>query len=118
MKHSSDPDIRLCLESGTSTIPILAIEIKGGGDSSNAYNRGGEAEKSHLKAVSEGYHERWTIIRMSHRRERIKQATPSSTQIFEFDEIVQQASDPDWLNFRQKFLEIIDQSDDIEITNA
>ena len=54
----------------------------------------------------------WTIIRIFGQRERIKQGTPSSTQIFEFDEVVQQ-SYSDWLNFKQKFFEVIDMADNI-----
>lgn len=60
----SDPDIALNEGTGTETKPLLAIEIKGGKDYSNAYNRAGEAEKSHITAKLQGYTHCWTIIHM------------------------------------------------------
>jgi XcyI restriction endonuclease len=47
---SADPDIRVQEEFEDKFPNILAIEIKGGTDISNAHNRAGEAEKSHRKA--------------------------------------------------------------------
>jgi len=41
---------------------IVAIEVKGGTDVSNAHNRAGEAEKSHTKAKGKGFRDFWTII--------------------------------------------------------
>lgn len=63
--EGSDPDIRLDAGAGTHTTPVLAIEIKGGSDASNAHNRAGEAEKSHLKAYQTGYNEQWTVMVIS-----------------------------------------------------
>ncbi len=51
---SSDPDIRIQEEFEGKLRNILAIEIKGGTDVSNAHNRAGEAEKSHRKAKKTG----------------------------------------------------------------
>lgn len=44
---ASDPDVDIRRVVGDTSIPLLAIEVKGGGDSSNKHNRLGEAEKSH-----------------------------------------------------------------------
>jgi len=106
--NRSDPDICLHAGTGITNSPLLAIEIKGGGDASNAHNRAGEAEKSHLKAAAIGYSHLWTIIRMPQgQRERFHKETLSSTAVFEFDVVVGQSGE-DWLSFQQKFLAILD----------
>ena len=59
---SSDPDISIVEEvSAKSRRNIIAIEIKGGADQSNIWNRLGEAEKSHQSAQQAGFVEFWTI---------------------------------------------------------
>jgi hypothetical protein len=59
---SADPDIIVVEEaSRKSRRNIVAIEIKGGGDQSNIWNRLGEAEKSHQTARQHGFVEFWTI---------------------------------------------------------
>jgi hypothetical protein len=57
---SGDPDIRIQEEFEGRLRNILAIEIKGGSDLSNAHNRAGEAEKSHRKAKKEDFRDYWT----------------------------------------------------------
>jgi hypothetical protein len=59
---SHDPDVRIEEVLGKSRHSIVAIEVKGGTDVSNAHNRAREAEKSHLKAKRAGFPEFWTII--------------------------------------------------------
>src|SRR5262249_17228790 len=59
---SHDPDVAIDEQIGNVTHRKVAIEVKGGTDVSNAHNRAGEAEKSHLKAKGRGYPEFWTII--------------------------------------------------------
>ncbi|MBA2272196.1 MAG: XcyI family restriction endonuclease [Chthoniobacterales bacterium] len=59
---SADPDISVVEEaSKKSRRNIVAIEVKGGGDQSNIWNRLGEAEKSHQSAKQRGFVEFWTI---------------------------------------------------------
>lgn len=58
---SHDPDVAIDEMIGDGHRKV-AIEVKGGTDVSNAHNRAGEAEKSHLKAKGRGYPEFWTII--------------------------------------------------------
>ena len=104
---ASDPDIAIDEGIGKQTAPLIAIEIKGGKDISNAYNRAGEAEKSHISAKLRGYNHRWTIIHMSGLdRRRVCQKTPSSTEVFEAADIIQQ-SGGDWMKFQQKLKRII-----------
>lgn len=99
---ASDPDIRINIGMGARAAPLLAIEIKGGSDTSNAHNRAGESEKSHIKATIAGYQHRWTIIRMGRLdRQAIKAETPSSTDIFEADDLIRE-SGPDWQRFRRQ----------------
>jgi hypothetical protein len=62
---SSDPDIRIQEEFEGKLRNILAVEIKGGSDLSNAHNRAGEAEKSHRKAKKEDFRDYWTIISLA-----------------------------------------------------
>jgi len=58
---SPDPDISIFEKMTTGGRNIVAIEIKGGGDVSNIWNRLGEAEKSHQSAKQRGFVEFWTI---------------------------------------------------------
>jgi hypothetical protein len=108
LEEGTDPDVRLDVitESGEE-VPVIAIEIKGGEDASNAYNRAGEAEKSHIKAQEQGFDHRWTIMVMRGLdRDQLRRATPSSTELFEAAEIMAQVG-TDWDDFRRKFAEVI-----------
>ena len=59
---SADPDISVVEPLDANSVRnILAIEIKGGTDQSNIWNRLGEAEKSHQTAKKRGFPECWTI---------------------------------------------------------
>ena len=63
VEFASDPDICIREELPSGKFRnLVAIEIKGGRDSSNVHNRIGEAEKSHQKARKDGYVECWTIV--------------------------------------------------------
>ena len=60
---ASDPDIAIVEQTGGGQeLKKVAIEVKGGLDGANAYNRAGEAEKSHLKAQAAGFRDLWTVI--------------------------------------------------------
>lgn len=106
--EGADPDIRLDATAATGDeLPVVAMEIKGGEDASNAHNRVGEAEKSHLKAKIAGYKHRWTIMVMRGLdRDRLRTETQSSTELFEASEIRAQ-SGPDWEALRRRFTETI-----------
>lgn len=106
---ASEPDASLTEGSGADATPILAVEIKGGKDASNAHNRAGEAEKSHLKAKLQGYAHRWTIIHLANiSRGVICSETPSSTEVFEASDILKM-SGADWNRLRKQFKELISQ---------
>ncbi len=104
--EGSDPDVRLDALEGGEEVPVVAMEIKGGEDASNAHNRAGEAEKSHIKAKAVGYDHRWTIMVMqSVARARLQTETPSSTEIFEASEVMKRSGN-DWNRLRQKLAEV------------
>jgi hypothetical protein len=104
---ASDPDLRLDEHTAEQRAPVLAVEIKGGGDSSNAHNRAGEAEKSQIKARSLGFAHRWTVIVMGNISSgQIKGHTPTSTAIFEAREIIGRAG-PDWDRFKFELMDLI-----------
>jgi hypothetical protein len=104
---SSDPDISINEGTGSQAKPLLAIEVKGGKDASNAYNRAGEAEKSHITARLQGYQNRWTIIHMKGAdKKKVIEKTPSSTEIFEAADILNQ-SGADWSKIYQQLQSLI-----------
>jgi len=99
---AADPDVRLQEEFGEETHNKVAIEVKGGTDSSNAHNRAGEAEKSHQKAKGEGFREFWTVIAMKG-IEKAKLATESPTTNSWFDAAqVLGRQGPGWEDFRSR----------------
>lgn len=104
---SGDPDIAFGQQDNGRIIPLIAIEIKGGRDASNAHNRAGEAEKSQLAAQRMGYPHRWTIIHMTGvHPEKIRQHTPTSTAVFEASAILQQVG-TDWEQFVAQLHQIL-----------
>ena len=90
IEFAPDPDIiiREVMADGQHR-EILAIEVKGGRDTSNIHNRLGEAEKSHLKAKAEGYAECWTVVNVDKLdRKKAKQESPSTTQFYDLFHLV------------------------------
>src|SRR5260370_17842985 len=59
---SHDPDVCIQEQVENRIHSKVAVEGKGGTDVSNAHNRAGEAEKSHLKSKKKGFVEFCTII--------------------------------------------------------
>ena len=87
IKFSGDPDISIIETIGATIRPLVAIEIKGGYDYSNIYNRLGEAEKSHRTAKDNGFSEFWTIIRVDVDMNRAKIKTPTTNKFFNINKI-------------------------------
>lgn len=99
---SSDPDIRLQERFGEELRNRVAIEIKGGTDKSNAYNRAGEAEKSHLRAKQQGFRDYWTIIsKKSVDLDKLKSASPMTNSWFDAAQILGRDGQ-DWKQFRSR----------------
>lgn len=97
---ASDPDMWITEELANSVRPLASIEIKGGSDFSNVYNRLGEAEKSHLKAKKKGCFEFWTILRSHFDEDKAKIASPTTSHFFVLDEIRKSGS-PHNILFRE-----------------
>jgi hypothetical protein len=100
---ASDPDIRIQEEFGGELRNKVAIEIKGGTDVSNAHNRAGEAEKSHLKAKREGFRDYWTIISKTGLNiGRLKAGSPTTNDWFEVAQVLGREGQ-DWDLFKSRF---------------
>lgn len=95
---ASDPDVRIREESGVDgqiLLNKLALEIKGGTDASNAHNRAGEAEKSHIKAKKNHYPECWTVIATKGvDLQKLQTESPSTNHFFDVAEILARYTDP------------------------
>lgn len=79
---SSDPDIAITEDMASGPRYLVSIEIKGGTDVSNIHNRIGEAEKSHQKAKSRGFHEFWTILGADVDLKMASKESPTSSRFF------------------------------------
>ena len=97
---ADDPDVRVVEAPSAGAHPKLSIEIKGGVDASNVYNRLGEAEKSHLKARRAGSQEFWTLVRAHYDPAKATVASPTTTHFFRINRILD-ISDPEHAEFRQ-----------------
>jgi hypothetical protein len=100
---STDPDIRIQEEFDGKLRNKVAIEIKGGADSSNAHNRAGEAEKSHQKAKKQGFRDFWTLISKSGLSvDKLRQESPTTNSWFDVAQVLAREGD-DWKDFRSRF---------------
>jgi hypothetical protein len=84
---ADDPDVRVQERMPSGDQPRVSMEIKGGADASNVYNRIGEAEKSHLKAKQVGFPEFWTIVRADFSHDRARVDSPTTTHFFRLDSL-------------------------------
>lgn len=104
---ASDPDVRIQEEVSGKTQNKVAVEIKGGTDSSNAHNRAGEAEKSHQKARNEGFRECWTIIAMKGLDvAKLRKESPTTDSWFDVAQVLGR-SGPDWEEFRSRLATVV-----------
>jgi hypothetical protein len=100
---SSDPDIRIQEEFDGKLRNKVAIEIKGGTDISNAHNRAGEAEKSHLKAKMKNFANYWTLItKAGLSMKKLKQESPTTSGWFDVAEVLAREGE-DWDEFKSRF---------------
>lgn len=97
---ASDPDMRIVESLDGVEVPIVSIEIKGGMDKANAYNRGGEAEKSHQGAKQRGFKVCWTIIHTANVDiDKLHQGSPTTNVWFDTNEVIAHTGD-DWRRFQ------------------
>lgn len=99
---SHDPDVSVQEIVGDRPHSKVAMEVKGGTDISNAHNRAGEAEKSHLKARQRGFKDFWTII-SKHGLEmsKLMRESQTTTEWFDVTEILARKG-KDWEDFRAR----------------
>jgi hypothetical protein len=105
VRVGSDPDVGITLDLDVEERKLAAIELKGGTDISNIWNRLGEAEKSHAKAKAAGFNELWTVTRVDlnsdpKTRKKAQQQSASTTRFFFLDGIVD-ATSAESIRFRQ-----------------
>ena len=99
---AADPDVRIQEEFDGALRNKVAIEIKGGTDKSNAHNRAGEAEKSHLKAREQEFRDFWTIIsKRALEMRTLKKESPTTTSWFDVAQVLGREGD-DWEEFRSR----------------
>lgn len=101
---ASDPDVSITLKLESEERKLVAIEMKGGTDVSNIWNRIGEAEKSHSKAKGKGSNER-TITRVDlnsdpHVLKKAREQSATTTRFFFLDRIADPTT-PEAMSFRQ-----------------
>jgi hypothetical protein len=97
-----DPDVRIEEAFGKNLHQKVAIEVKGGTDASNAHNRAGEAEKSHLKAKAAGFPEFWTIIsKKGLDVAKLKAESQTTNHWFDVAEVLARRGS-DWEAFRER----------------
>jgi hypothetical protein len=110
INFSSDPDISISEEVGTSSTPrqnLVAIEIKGGQDASNIWNRFGEAEKSHQSAKAKGFTRFWTIYNVDNLDEiRAREKSPTTQRFFSLKDIISETS-PAFQTFRDQLIQVV-----------
>jgi hypothetical protein len=97
-----DPDVRIEELVGKGLHHKVAIEVKGGTDVSNAHNRAGEAEKSHLKAKAAGFPEFWTIIsKKGLDLSKLRAESQTTNHWFDVAEVLARKG-ADWQAFRER----------------
>jgi hypothetical protein len=100
---SADPDISVQEDFDGKLRNVLAIEIKGGTDVSNAHNRAGEAEKSHRKAKRRDFRDYWTIIALAGLdAAQLRDESPTTNSWFDVAQVLAREG-PDWIEFRSRF---------------
>ncbi len=100
---AADPDIRVQEDFDGKLRNILAVEIKGGADVSNAHNRAGEAEKSHRKAKKQDFRDYWTIIALAGLdADQLKDESPTTLSWFDVAQVLAREG-THWEEFRSRF---------------
>lgn len=108
--RANDPDIRIEEKvKGSNPKKLLAIEVKGGSDSANVYNRGGEAEKSHKAAKTAGFAKCWTVTHTANPTidlEKLRTAATNTDAWFDTGQILAQRGN-DWDVFQNEILRVM-----------
>ncbi len=105
IRVASDPDVSITVKLDAEERKLVAIELKGGTDVSNIWNRLGEAEKSHAKARADGFNELWTVTRVDLNsdpdlQKKARRQSATTTRFFFLDRIADPTA-PEAITFRQ-----------------
>jgi hypothetical protein len=105
---SADPDISIVEEIPPHTLRnLVAIEIKGGTNKSNIWNRLGEAEKSHQSARHREFREFWTIYNVPDLDlVKAREKSPTTSRFYSLPRL----SDPtteEYNDFRARLLSLV-----------
>ena len=105
---SADPDISIVEQiSANRRKNVIAIEIKGGTDKSNIWNRLGEAEKSHQSAKQSGFVEFWTIYNVPNLDLAMaREKSPATNRFYSLIELSSQTSE-EFADFRDRLLSLV-----------
>jgi len=105
---TADPDISVREElSAKSSRNIVAIEIKGGTDQSNIWNRLGEAEKSHQSAKQRGFVEFWTIYNLpTLNASKAHEKSPTTNRFYSLPELLAPSSGT-FADFRDRIVSLV-----------
>lgn len=105
---SADPDISVTEKISSKTVKsVVAIEIKGGADKSNIWNRLGEAEKSHQSAKQHGFVEFWTIYNVPDLNlVKAREKSPTTTRFYSLIELTDATSDA-FADFRDRLISLV-----------
>jgi len=105
---SADPDISITEKtSDKATRNIIAIEIKGGADQSNIWNRLGEAEKSHQSAKQSGFVEFWTIYNVGSLDEKkAREKSPTTNRFYSLPELARNEGS-EYDDFRDRIASLV-----------
>jgi hypothetical protein len=105
---SADPDISIVEAISSHDVRnIVAIEIKGGADQSNIWNRLGEAEKSHQSAKQRGFVEFWTIVNVPTLDEgKAREKSPTTNRFYILSQLLTKDS-PQFNGFRDRLVSLV-----------
>ena len=105
---SSDPDISIFEEIAPGKLKsVIAIEIKGGADKSNIWNRLGEAEKSHQSAKHAGFTEFWTIYNVpALNLAKAREKSPTTTRFYSLVSLSLHSND-EYADFRDRLVSLV-----------
>lgn len=105
---SADPDISIYEEIAANKLKsVLAIEIKGGADKANIWNRLGEAEKSHQSAKQTGFVEFWTIYNVPDLNlATAHEKSPTTTRFYSLIELASPTTE-EFYDFRDRLISMV-----------
>ena len=104
---SADPDISIFEELGHGKRRVVAIEVKGGADQSNIWNRLGEAEKSHQSAKARGFVAFWTIYNLPRLDlAKANEKSPTTQRFYSLVDLSDESS-TGFADFREQLLSLV-----------